>query len=146
MVSDTFDEVMKKEVYSILMCCGLKKGDVTYLERYFDKLEWTARHLYVFEDMIQVLIEEMDHIEANEQSEAVFGKVLKTIENHGALCDYYNQELQKSELRKLGSQIKEQLKVLIQAGMHEQAKSVIAQVKQMLPGDAELEEMERQIT
>lgn len=145
MVSDTFDEVMKKEVYSIRMCCGLKKGDVTYLEKYFDKLEWTGRHLYVFEDMVQVLIEEMDHIEANEQTEEIFGKVLKTIENHGPLCEYYNQELQKAELRKLGRQIKEQLKVLISAGMHEQAKLVIAQVKQMLPGDAELEEMERQI-
>lgn len=144
-VCDSFDEVMKKEVYSILMCIGLKKGSVAYLQEYFDKLEWTARHLYVFEDMVPVLIEAMDYIEANEQTEAVFGRVLETIQNHGTLCEYYNQELQKAELRKLGRQVKEQLKILIQAGMHEQAKSVIVQVKEMLPGDEELEAMEKKI-
>jgi hypothetical protein len=46
-------------------------------------------------------------------------------------------------MRKLGKQVKVQLKVLIDAGMNEQAKAVIAQVKQMLPGDEELEAMER---
>lgn len=145
-VCDSFDDVMKKEVYSILMCIGLKKSSVAYLQEYFDKLEWTGHHLYVFEDMIPVLIESMDYIDANEQTEAVFSRVLQTIQNHGPLCEYYNQELQKAELRKLGSQIKEQLKVLIQAGMKEQAKSVITQVKEMLPGDEELEELERQIS
>lgn len=142
-VSDTFDIVMQKEVYSILMCAGLRKGDVTYLERFFNKLEWDGHHLYVFEDMVPVLIEAMDHIEANEHTERIFGNILKTIENHGPLCEYYNQEVQKAEMRKLGSKVKEQLKVLINAGMKEQAKSVIAQVKQMLPGDGELEEMEK---
>ena len=144
-VCDAFDEVMKKEVYSILMCVGLRKGSVTYLDQYFDKLEWTGHHLYVFEDMMPVLIEAMDYIMANEESERVFGKVLETIQNHGPLCEYYQQELKKAELRKIGKNIKEQLRVLIHAGMKEQALSVIAQVKQMLPGDVELEEMEQQL-
>ena len=55
-VCDTFDEVMKKEVYSILICVGLRKRSVAYLEQYFDKLEWTGHHLYVFEDIVPVLI------------------------------------------------------------------------------------------
>lgn len=141
-VCDVFDIVMKKEVYSILMCAGLRKGDVTYLEKFFDKLEWTGHHLYVFEDMVPVLIEAMDYIPANEKTEAVFGHMLEAIQNHGPLCEYYNQELQKAEMRKMGVQIKEQLKVLINAGMKEQARAVIVQVRQMLPGDEELEEME----
>ena len=144
-VCDTFDEVMKKEVYSILISTGLRKGSVDYLDRYFDKLEWTGRHLYVFEDIVPVLIEAMDHIEANVQTEEAFGKVLKTIENHGPLCEYYQQELQKAEMQKLGAQVKEQLRILINAGMKEQAKAVISQVKQMLPGDEELEEMEKSL-
>ena len=144
-VCDVFDIVMQKEVYSILICAGLRKGNVDYLENYFDKLEWTGHHLYVFEDIVPVLIDAMDYIQANERTEAIFGKVLKTIENHGPLCEYYNQELNKAEMRKLGIQVKEQLKVLIHAGMKEQAKSVIAQVKQMLPGDVELEEMEKRL-
>ena len=142
-VCDAFDIVMQKEVYSILTCAALRKGDVTYLEQYFDKLEWTSHHLYVFEDMVPVLIEAMDYIPANEKTEAVFGYVLETIRNHGPLCEYYNQELQKSEMRKMGMQVKEQLRVLIDAGMKGQVKSVIAQVKQMLPGDEELEKMEK---
>lgn len=145
-VCDSFDEVMKKEVYSILMCVGLRKGSVAYLKEFFDKLEWTGHHLYVFEDMIPTLIEAMDHIEANEETEVVFGHVLKTIQNHGPLCEYYNQELQQAEMRKLGKQVKEQLRVLINAGMKEQAKAIIGQVKQMLPGDEELEEMENSIS
>ena len=72
-----------------------------------------------------------------------FEKVLQTIQNHGPLCEYYNEELKKAELRKIGKNIKEQLRVLIDAGMREQALVVIGQVKQMLPGDAELEEMEK---
>lgn len=144
-VCDAFDEVMKKEVYSILMCVGLRKGSVAYLKEYFDKLEWTGHHLYVFEDMVPTLIEAMDYIEANEETEAVFGHVLETIQNHGPLCEYYNQELQRAEMRKLGAQVKEQLRVLINAGMKEQAKAVIAQVKQMLPRDEELIKMEKSL-
>ncbi len=142
-IADSFDEVMKKEVYSELICIGLKKGDVTYLEEYFDKLEWNVHHLYIFEDIVPVMIEAMDIIEANGKTESVFGRVLEAIENHGPLCEYYNQELQKAEMRKLGMQVKEQLRVLIQNGMHEQARAIIPQVKAMLPGDVELEELEK---
>lgn len=144
-VCDSFDEVMKKEIYSILMCVDLRKGSIAYLKEYFDKLEWTGNHLYVFEDMIPTFIEALDHIPANEETEAVIGHVLETIQNHGPLCEYYNEQLQKVEMRKLGIQVKEQLRVLIAAGMKEQAKAIIGQVKQMLPGDEELDMIERDI-
>lgn len=144
-VCDSFDEVMKKEVSSILICVGLRKGSVKYLEEYFDNLKWTEHHLYVFEDIVPVLIEAMDYIEANEQTERIFEKVLKTIQMHGPLYEYYQTQLQQVEMRKLGAQIKEQIRVLIGAGMKEQAKAVIAQVKQMLPGDQELEELEKSL-
>ena len=115
---------------------------MAYLKEYFDKLEWTGHHLYVFEDMIPTFIEAMDYIPANEETEAVVGHVLETIQNHGPLCEYYNQELQKAEMRKIGKQVKEQIRTLIDAGMKEQAKAIIGQVKQMLPGDEELMEIE----
>lgn len=145
-VCDAFDEVMKKEVYSILMCVGLRTGSIEALEKYFDKLGWTGHHLYVFEDMIPVLIDAMDTMPANERTEAVFGNVLQTIQNHGPLCDYYNGERKKAEMRKLGEKIKAQLHILIDAGMKEEAKSVIAQLKTMIPEDEELEAMELSLT
>lgn len=55
-VADCFDVVMKKEMYSVLMCIGLHRGDTSYLCKYFSKLEWDGHHLYVFEDMVQTLI------------------------------------------------------------------------------------------
>lgn len=55
-IADSFDIVMEKEVYSILMCIGLRQGDTSYLKQYFSKLEWDGHHLYVFEDMVQALI------------------------------------------------------------------------------------------
>ena len=144
-VADTFDEVMKKEVYSELVCSGLKKGDATNLERYFDELEWNQPHLYIFEDIVPTLIEAMEYIEANEQTERIFTKVLDAIQAHGPLCEYYNQELQTAEMRKLGMQVKEQLRVLIDNGMYEQAKAVLPQIQAMLPGDVELEELDKLI-
>uniref|UniRef100_UPI004057969D glycosyltransferase n=1 Tax=Agathobacter sp. TaxID=2021311 RepID=UPI004057969D len=202
-VADSFDIVMQKEMYSIMMCSMLRKGDASYLGKYFSKLEWDGKHLYVFEDMVQTLIfamnrwdgrslmqdvEETDFLQgkasADNVSEEIYKTVLQTMYAHGALWEYFCQELcraqeegqnvhnvmelirkalpqaianknsvgnaeiqnnatQSQEMKQLAEQIKVQLHLLIQNGMCEEAKSVIAQLKRMLPKDAELEEMER---
>lgn len=142
-VADAFDEVFKKEIYSELICIGLKRGSTEYLRKYFDKLEWNQRHLYVFEDIIPVMIDAIEYIEANETNEQIFAKVFDAIQGHHALCEYYNEEVKKAEMRKLAKQIKEQIRMLMNNGMYEQAKAVISQVKEMLPEDAELMELER---
>ena len=113
------------------------------MQKYFEKLEWNQRHLYVFEDIIQVMIDSIDYIEANEQNEQIFEKVFEAIQGHHALCEYYNEEVKKSEMRKLVKQVKEQIRMLMENGMYAQAKGVIAQVKTMLPEDEELEDMEK---
>ena len=45
----------------------------------------------------------------------------------------------------LATQIKEQLRLLIDNGMRQQALEVLQQVKKMLPGDEELEQLEREL-
>ncbi len=53
--------------------------------------------------------------------------------------------VQIEEMKQLAEQIKGQIRLLMQNGMENEAKSVIAQLKKMLPDDVELEEMERNI-
>ena len=49
------------------------------------------------------------------------------------------------EMKELASGIKKQLRLLIQNGMKQQALEVLMQVKQMLPQDQELEELEKEL-
>ena len=49
------------------------------------------------------------------------------------------------ELQQLAQQVKEQIRLLIANGMKEQAGNVIAQIRHMLPDDAELDELEKQL-
>ena len=49
------------------------------------------------------------------------------------------------EMQQLIAQIKEQLQLLIQQGLMDPAREIIAQVKTMVPCDTELEELEKQL-
>ena len=56
-----------------------------------------------------------------------------------------NENEPSPEMRQLAIQVKQQIRLLIGNGMVEQAKTIIAQVKTMLPEDAELDEMEKEL-
>ena len=88
---EVFDIVKKKEIYSLLICDGLKMKDTTYLKKYFNQLHWDEKHLYVFEEIMPVLVEALEEMESCD----IFDTVRNTMKNHSALWQYYNQILQK---------------------------------------------------
>ena len=138
---EVFDLVKKKEVYSLLICSGLKYNDTTNLEQYFDKLGWNEKNIYVFEEIMPVLVEALCEMPACE----AFEYVLQTMQNHGPLWAYYNEELQRYQTSKMARQIKEQLNLLIGNGMYEQARTVLPQIKSLLPEDYDILELEQKL-
>ncbi len=78
----------------------------------------------------------------------------KTVEGVGQMCTSVVEEAESvsassgelsQEMKELASGIKKQLRLLIQNGMKQQALEVLMQVKQMLPQDQELEELEKEL-
>jgi hypothetical protein len=51
-----------------------------------------------------------------------------------------------TEQEALAEDVKRQLRQLIANGMQQQAKEILPQVLQLLPGDKELEEIEKQLS
>lgn len=56
-VDGAFEDVADKKAYSILIACDLKKKSTYLLNRFFPKLEWNQKVIYVFLDIIPVLAE-----------------------------------------------------------------------------------------
>ena len=138
---EVFDLVKRKEVYSLLICSGLKCQDVSNLATYFDRLGWNEKNIYVFEEIMPVLVEALCELPDCE----TFQHVLQTMQNHGPLWAYYNEELQKYQTGKVAGQIKEQLNLLITNGMYEQAKAILPQIKSLLPEDSDILELEQKL-
>ena len=63
----------------------------------------------------------------------------------GTEKDHEKSGMVSQEMMELATQIKEQLRLLIDNGMRQQALEVLQQVKKMLPGDEELEQLEREL-
>lgn len=183
-VGECFDPVKVKEIYSILICDGLKLKRTDYLQKYVDKLCWNEMHVYVFEEIADILISAMNNLAYRMQPEdpayAAFARVLRLMYDQGALWEYFCGKIQEcetngqdtnrimhliaaalpesvkepadagsdketEELQQLAQQVKEQIRLLIANGMREQAGNVIAQIRHMLPDDAELDELEKQL-
>lgn len=192
-IGECFDKVMIKEVYSELICTGLKQGNHVPLNQYLNQLEWGSGHIYVFEDMIPVLIAAMNDSCGNARQNGVIGwngltkqkiadfePVLKVMYENSALWEYFCNEIcqreqeghdmgpimalikqvlpeavgeptekvspMTPEMEALATQVKSQLTLLLENGMVEQAKEIIAQVRKILPADEELKEMEEQLS
>lgn len=98
-VGECFDETAIKEVYSILFCIGLKQNEEHVLDQYLIKLNWEESHLYVFEDIVPVLIDSMNRpIQDDSQKVESFSKVLKLMYQNTALWEYFCDEvMQKQE-------------------------------------------------
>lgn len=182
-VGECFDPVKIKEIYSILICCGLKLKRTDNLHQYVDKLHWNEKHVYVFEEIADILIEAMNtadyRIAEDDAAYMVYAKTLAIMYEQGALWKYFCRKIQEyeadgqdmhplmlliknavpeavtseiesskkesTELRKLAEQIKEQLRLLIESGMTEQAKIVVSQIKTILPDDPELDMIEKEL-
>uniref|UniRef100_UPI0040579258 glycosyltransferase n=1 Tax=Agathobacter sp. TaxID=2021311 RepID=UPI0040579258 len=59
LVNEAFDDIPTKRAYSILIGSGLKQKNTKPLRQYFPLLEWNKKVIYVFMDLVPVLIEAM---------------------------------------------------------------------------------------
>lgn len=80
-VDETFEDVSNKRAYSILIACGLKKKDTSLLKKYLSKLEWNQKVIYVFMDLIPILIEAMALLPYEE----IFAEALQYLWNNAEL-------------------------------------------------------------
>lgn len=90
-VADCFDIVMKKQVYSIMICAGLRMKDTAYLTNYVDKLEWNQKQIYVFEDIVPVIAECVQTAKAEGSENEAFAMVLALMKENNALWRYYKE-------------------------------------------------------
>ena len=78
LISEAFDDIPTKRAYSILIGSGLKEGNTTALNKYFSLLEWDKKIIYVFMDLVSILIEAMAIL----PYEPIFSKVMQQIWNN----------------------------------------------------------------
>ena len=170
-VGECLDLVMIKEGYSLLICSGLKQGNTKYLDQYLEELHWEDKNAYIFEEMAATLIEAMNTLPGDE----VFERTLRVMFEQKALWDYFTDEVCAYEesgncvtpimelieravpealarediidedTRNLAAGVKEQLHILIENGMKDQARTVFAQVRSLLPRDEELVKLEKEL-
>lgn len=84
-VGEVFDLVKYKEIYSLLMCSGLKLKNVDYLGKYIHKLGWNKGNAYVFEEMADTLIEAICDMGYCKE----FYRTIQIIRNHNGLNTYF---------------------------------------------------------
>lgn len=147
-VSETFDEVKRKEVYSIAICDGLRRCDTKPLAKYMHELKWEEHHVYVFEEMANELLLGMRRIGYTPE----FYRIGKIIWKHQALKNYFisliNETTEKGEdmqsvveiFRKVDGActIIEQLQKLKENGMNEWIQSFVIKLQGTFPDDEEL--------
>lgn len=80
-VDETFETVPNKRTYSILIACGLKKKDTSWLKKYLSALEWNQKVIYVFMDLVPILIEAM----ATLPYEEIFVEALQYLWNNAEI-------------------------------------------------------------
>lgn len=84
-VADCFDTVMKKQVYSIIICAGLRMNNTEYLAKYMDALEWKQNNIYVFEDIADSLIKAICDMGYRK----VFYRMIQIVRNQSALNEHF---------------------------------------------------------
>lgn len=158
-LGDTFDETNEKRAYSLLMMAGIKQGDKEPLCRYFDRLQWKGRVLYVHEGFPEVLLEAVQEYPFEEgiQECAIVmyaNPVLREyILSLGNIEKYpvfrwliVNNPLSEGEdtcterlagdfcrLHRLVSSISEQIQILKENDRHPEAEQIEGQIKKLAP-------------
>lgn len=104
-VGECLDVVKQKELYSIRICNGLKLNQVRNLDQYVEMLRWDEPHVYVFEEIADILIEAMNRFAEKykgkkflENTEyAAYTKTLQIMHQHHALWEYFCDEIEKRQ-------------------------------------------------
>ena len=92
-------------MYSIRICNGLKLNQVRNLDQYVEMLRWDEPHVYVFEEIADILIEAMNRFAEKykgkkflENTEyAAYTKTLRIMHQHHALWEYFCDEIEKRQ-------------------------------------------------
>ena len=92
LVEEAVDDISVKKAYSILCCCGLKQQSTANLKKYYDKLEWKKKVIYVCDDLPPVLMEAMSSMPIEEIFVSVWKDVWKSSELRNKFIKY-NDEL-----------------------------------------------------
>ena len=101
-VGECFDVVKQKEIYSIRICNGLKLNQVQNLDQYVDELRWNEKHVYVFEEITDILIEAMNEfglkyvgveMPVNAECKA-YEKTLQIMQRQHALWEYFCEKIE----------------------------------------------------
>ena len=100
-VGECFDLVKIKEIYSILICDGLKLKSTDNLEKYIEKLCWNEQHVYVFEEIADILIEAMNTFDyemiSGDKVFGTFSGTIRIMHGHNALWEYFCGKIQALE-------------------------------------------------
>lgn len=78
LVSEAYDEMALKKVYSILIVCGFKREDTRPLKKYFKELGWEQSSVYLMDGFMKDLVDAMAHL----RNEEYFVEVLSLAWNH----------------------------------------------------------------
>lgn len=81
LVSEAYDEMALKKIYSIRIVCGFKRNDTSLLKKYFKELEWEQDSVYLMDGFMRHLVDAMAHL----QYEEYFVEVLLLAWNHPQL-------------------------------------------------------------
>lgn len=92
-ISEALDKIKQKEIYSILICAGLKRKDTTNLRNHLPELHWEEDNVYVFEKIVETLIEIMCEGTNEQKVELVYAETLQLMYRNQALWQYYVQEI-----------------------------------------------------
>lgn len=104
-VGECLDAVKQKEIYSIRICNGLKMDSTNNLNLYIESLHWDEKHVYVFEEIADILIEAMNRFGtlykeediSKQQDFDVYAKTLLIMNGQHALWDYFCELIRSSQ-------------------------------------------------
>lgn len=106
-VGECLDDVKQKEVYSIGICDGLKMNSTENLVLYIDALQWTQKHVYVFEEIVPVLVDAMKDYAGRYNGQensfdaafAAYAKTLRIMNSQNALWAYFCEVIEEKQSR-----------------------------------------------
>lgn len=89
LVSEAFDEMAFKKVYSILIVCGLKQKNIKPLKKYLGELGWDQDSVYLLDGFMKNLVWAMAHLDVDN----FFVEVIVRAWNHSQLRNVLLSEI-----------------------------------------------------
>lgn len=117
-VGECLDDVKQKEIYSIGICNGLKMNSTENLALYIDALQWTQKHVYVFEEIVDILVDAVNAYAdryrgmeiPSDTTYEVYAKTLRIMNHQHALWAYFCEVME--EKRNRGIDVSQGLRLI----------------------------------